>query len=224
VSAYRFEILWAENGVDGMHGAPSGVVGCAFWQARDPTPDEWAIATRDLQIVTSDRIAAAAACTLSKAIQHQDASSASAEATLLEFFKVIEIISRAIAIAPPRDLEKRQEVIVNALFGKLKSRKGIPKKVSAVNAAERAIGRLDARYIGLRIESTAGALRLSDEWKLAAVEFAAVRNRHLGHVSSRLSADELHRWLDGTSPTSGQALARRLFTAYVDSLRKRRAV
>ncbi len=78
--------------------------------------------------------------------------------------------------------------------------------------------------MSLKIGSAANKLKMSDNWKRAAMELAKLRNTRLGHARSRTQGAEqaLVQWSGIAKETGYTALrlAREMLMAYVDRSRK----
>lgn len=135
---------------------------------------------------------------------------------VLAFYQTIESCSLVAPWTPPEDYDAQRTESVRILKAALDSRKTINKKVAAVETANRALLRLDAKYASLRIEHAARSFDLPAEWVRRTRELAKLRNSRLGHGAPSLSAADLTTWEHGTySSESAYGLATRMLAAAV---------
>lgn len=143
--------------------------------------------------------------------------SATAASSILAFYQVLEACSHVVPWEPPSDYDAQKASIITKLATSLASRKNPHHKANSIEAAASALGRLDAKYMTLRIENAAAVLGLSDEWKKSAKNLSKFRNTKLGHGGGTLPDESLHGWHHGEArPDSAYALASTMLARAID--------
>ena len=141
------------------------------------------------------------------------------DAALLGYFKVIETLAHKVIdnMSFKSAFSDERVKIVAVLGRKLDSPKSTMKKCAAIEEAQKALARLEARFLGIKIERTAEALDMPSAWREQAIEFNRLRNQKLSHGGQSLSKALRKRWLKGEgNQMSAFQIARDILTAYID--------
>jgi len=219
---YRIQLLAAENDRDTQMAGGRG----QFASFQDcPMGSE---GIRRLQtnheVLKENAKARRAALLLARGISLSDMGTdlALMSASLLAFHQVLEAVGSAIPSEPPSDIDARRAEIVEKLRADLDPSKTLTKRISSVRRTEADLGRLDAKYISLKIANSGAALGMDAAWQSAATALGKLRNTKLGHSGEAVSMGELAPWLtghpQGVYGYSAELLAKTLLDAWISKL------
>ena len=154
------------------------------------------------KVLLSDKIAQNAAILLSPgaALSQVSNDPAPRSAALLNFYQVLEEVSKATKPDVPANYDQVQEHIIQSLLDKLVKLEWTKKKASAARSAVIDLAKLDAVYADLRRESTAQKLGMSEDWKMMAAELHKFRNTKLGHSGATADPEQLQAWFEPGYP------------------------
>lgn len=134
-------------------------------------------------------------------------------AVVMNYFKVIEVISQGLPQFEAEDADVRREEVIRDLRVKLDGAAVVSTRVKAVRSARDALARIDESFTGQKISAASTMLSLGGKWESEALRLARFRNRELGHGGSYPSPEALADWIESGTASM---LARGILRAYIE--------